>query len=118
MRAFGHGVHRKIRAQYAYTPPWPFYNLTTGTETTFEMAMSLGLELLALGRLDKNRTDATSAHRRYWTPVNQLLAIGVLRTEIYEKLRQLIDADARHQDNRNRRRAGLPVPSILTVDYL
>src|SRR5262245_61735151 len=99
MRALGHGVHRKVRVIYAYTPPWPFYDLKTGTETTFEMAMSLGLDLLALGSQDKNRTDKTDAHHRYWTPVNQLLAIGVFRSAIYENLLQLIDADAREQDS-------------------
>jgi hypothetical protein len=45
----------------------------------------------------------------YWTPVTQLLAVGVLKTALYQELLKKIDDLARQEDRANREAAGLPV---------
>lgn len=118
MRAFGHAVSRKMQARYAYIPPWPYFDVETGAEEQEEMAMSVGLSLLAVSKSDKDRVSGPHANRRYWTPADQLIAVGVLRTEIWHGLRDLIDSDARRQDIVHRVAAGLPGPSIYSPDSL
>ncbi len=111
-RAFDEGVSRKARIIYAYTPPWPYFHVHSLKERTGEVQLELGLTLLALPRSDKRRTCRPPTNEPYWVPLGQLLAIGVLRTKVYEQLRGRIDDEAQSIDRNNRHSAGLPMPPL------
>ncbi len=111
-RAFDEGVSRKARLIYAYTPPWPYYDVRLRRERTSEVQLDLGLTLLALPRSDRSQTARPPTNEPYWVPLGQLLTVGVLRTKVYDQLRARIDAEALDTDRRKRIQAGLPVPPM------
>lgn len=111
-RVFDVGVSRKARVVYTYTPPWPYYHVRSRKERTRALQLDLGLTLLASPRSDRSRTERPLTNEPYWVPLGQLLAVGVLRTKVYDQLRARIDAEALDTDRRNRIQAGMPVPLL------
>jgi hypothetical protein len=112
IRAFGVSVSRQAMALYTYTPSWSYLHVPSRQEQTGPSHLDFGLSLLAVPRSDRKRTAPSSTKEPYWVPVGQLLAVGVLRTSIYEQLHLQIDTEAQRLDRANRISAGLPVPPL------
>jgi len=112
IRAFDESVIRKALAIYAYTPSWPYYNTRSREERTGELGLNLELSVLAVPRSDKNRTVPPPTKDPHWVPPDQLLTVGVLRTQVYDQLCARIDAEALSTDRDNRVDAGLSVPPL------
>jgi len=112
IRAFDTTVVRKAMVIYSYTPTWHYYHVRSRKEQAGDSHLDFGLSLLAIPRSDRNRTSSSSTKEPYWVPLGQLLAVGVLRTSMYDHLRARIDAEAQHLDRINRITAGLPVPPL------
>jgi hypothetical protein len=104
-------VLRKARLAYAYMPAWSYYDVPSGTERSGEFQLEVSLSILALPRSDRSRTSDIPG-KRYWAPLGQLLAIGILSTRAHDQLRCLVDAEARDADRRHRLRAGWPAPDL------
>jgi hypothetical protein len=109
--AFDIRVLRKARLTYAYMPAWSYYDVRSGTECFGDFQLDIGLSILALPRSNRSRTSDISV-KRYWVPLGQLLAIGILSARAHERLRCRVDAEARDADCGNRLRAGWPVPAL------
>src|SRR5437660_900585 len=92
-------------------PAWSYYDVRSGTEHFGDFQLDIGLSILALPRSDRSRTSDISG-KRYWAPLGQLLAIGILSARAHEQLRCRVDAEARDADCGNRLRAGWPVPAL------
>ena len=101
IRAFDQSVIRQAMVNYPYTPAWSYYHVSSRQERTGDGHLDFGLSLLAVPRLDRNRTAPSFTKEPYWVPVGQLLAVGVLRSSIYDELRARIDAEAHHLDRTN-----------------
>ena len=112
IRVFDESVVRKALVNYTYTPTWPYYDVRSRKERTDHSRLEFGLSLLAIPRSDRNRAEPAPRKEPYWVPVGQLLTVGVLRTQIYDQLRCLVDAEARDADRRHRLRVGWPVPDL------
>jgi hypothetical protein len=104
-------VLRQARVTYAYTPAWPYYDGRTGKERGGVPQLDVGLSVLALPRSGRSRT-CDIPTRRYWTPLGQLLTIGILSARVHDRLRCRVDVEARDADRKYRVRAGLPVPPL------
>jgi hypothetical protein len=109
--AFDVRVLRKARLTYAYVPAWSYYEVRSGTERSGEFLLEVGLSILALPRSSRSRTSDISG-KRYWAPLGQLLAIGILSARAHEQLRCRVNAEARDTDRKNRVRAGWSVPDL------
>jgi hypothetical protein len=104
-------VVRKARANYAYAPAWPDYDVMSRKERISDPQLDVGLSVPAQPRLDTSRTSDQPA-KRYWVPVSQLLTIDILSTPVHDQLRRSVDSDARDADRRYWARAGSPVPPL------
>jgi len=117
LRLLGSSIIRQLRANYQYTPPWPYVDLETGDEITGLEASTVGLDILARPRAEGPLARSAATREPYWTRVNDLLALGVLNLRIWDQLDAMIDADARLQDLERRQKAnpgGAPsLPNIL-----
>jgi hypothetical protein len=102
IRAFDKQVMRKALVNYTYTPTWPYYDVQSRKERDGDARLEFGLSLLAVPRSDSNRSISPPSKEPYWVPVGQLLTVGVLRTQIYDQLRERIDAEALNLDRHNR----------------
>jgi len=111
-------TERRIRVRYAYTPDWSFYDPSAASVVTSEAILLIDFDLWAIALPKRDWIDAPNAGDRYWTPMNHLKAAGVLTRRTWERVRERIDADARHQDMRNRVEAGLISAAEFEVSCL
>jgi hypothetical protein len=100
IRVLGTLAKRKLRAIYSYTPPWPFFDPETKTEKSAPFHLGVSLKALTQPGLRV----AIEDREPDWVPVDQLLEWGVLSSRAHDKLDKLIDADARLQDRRRRKK--------------
>jgi hypothetical protein len=101
IRLLGTLAKRRLPAIYSYTPPWPLFDPETKTEKSAPVRLGLSLEAPAQPGVRVK----TRRPRTHWVPVYQLLRWGVLSNRVRDKLLKLVDADARLQDRRNRKKA-------------
>lgn len=52
LRLLGSSIIRQLRANYQYTPPWPYLDLETGNEVPALEASAVGLCILARPRAE------------------------------------------------------------------
>ena len=102
IRAFDEQVIRKAQVTYTNTPTWSYYDARSRKERDGDPRLEFGLSLLAVPRSDRNRSISPPSNEPYWVPVGQFLTVGVLRTQIYDQLRERIDAEALNLDRHNR----------------
>ena len=112
IRAFDKQVIRKALVNYTYSPSWSYYDVQSRKERVGDAQLEFGLSLLAVPRSDRNRSISPPSKEPYWVPVGQLLTVGVLRTQIYDQLRERIDGEALNLDRDNRVSAGLPASPL------
>ena len=112
LRVLGSSIKRQLRANYEYTPSWPYFDLESGKEVVSEAALKLTFEILARPQAEKPPTSVPANREPYWTSAGDLLARGVLNHRIYERLHVMIDSDARAEDWLRRGGVGLSDPSL------
>ena len=112
IRAFEKQVIRSAQVNYSYTPAWAYYDAQSREERIGVISLDFGLSLLAVPRSDRHRPFPLLTDEPYWVPVNQLLTVGVLRTQVYDQILARIDAEALSLDRGKRVSAGLPVPPL------
>jgi len=110
LRLLGASITRHLRANYEYTPPWPYFDFETGKEVMSGAALKLDLEILARPRAEKPTKAKTG--EPYWTSASDLLALGVLNRRVYKQLNAMIDSDAQFEDWLRRGGAGPGAPSL------
>lgn len=104
----GEAVPRKARILYGYTPAWAYFDPDSGTEKLDSEASSMAAEILAVPD-DKRYMSAPSgafvreSNTPEWVSFAPLLEIGVLPSELTEKLLQAIDAQCRALDRERRK---------------
>jgi hypothetical protein len=109
--AFDKRVLRKARLTYGYMPAWSYYDVQSSTEQSGDFQLEVALSILALPRSDRSGNSDIPT-KRYWAPVSQLLAIGILGRRVHHQLRCRVDAEARDADRRHRLRVGWPAPDL------
>jgi len=111
-RLLGSSITRQLRANYEYTPSWPYFDLESEKEVMSEAALKLDLEILVRPRAEKRPTTMPASREPYWTSANDLLAFGVLSRRVYERLNVMIDNDAHAEDWLRRGGASPGTPSL------
>lgn len=109
IKALGVSVIRQACLDYAYVPPWSYFDLQAGLERTGEVRLEAQLRVLVRGKFGIGPEPSSS---RPWAPASQLLAAGVLSKRLINQLRQQVDTQARETDRRNRLRAGRAAPAL------
>jgi hypothetical protein len=109
--AFGTRVIRHARIQYAYRPPWPYYDERAGAERSGDFVLDVDLSLLPRSKSGAKRMLHRPPKRR-WEPASQLLAAGILSAQLRDAFRQRIDEAARAADQARRQQAGQATPPL------
>ena len=102
----GVSTRRLLRANYEYTPPWPFFDPETATEISAPSRLVLDLE----ARVRPGTPEAREEDGVAWISAPTLLFSGALSPRVVDKLEELIDNEARLQDRERRRAAQPPDP--------
>ena len=106
IKVLGVSAKRVLRANYEYTPPWPFFDAETGSEISAPSKLVLDLEAwVRPGTPEAREEDGAN-----WISAPSLLFSGALSARAVDKLKELIDNEARIQDRERRRAAQPPDP--------
>ena len=115
LRLLGASITRQLRANYRYTPSWPYFDVETGQEVVSDPALKLDLEILARPRAEKLAKTTAASREPYWTSASDLLALGVLNRRVYDQLNVMIDSDTHIEDLIRRHKANPGAHSLPNV---
>jgi hypothetical protein len=106
IRVLGVAAKRVLRANYEYTPPWPFFDPETATEVSAPSKLVLDLEAW----VRPGTPEAREENGANWLSAPFLLWTRALSPRVVDKLEELIDNEARIQDRERRRAVQAPDP--------
>jgi len=116
IRLLGEDVIRNLKVEYGYTPRWPYYSARRRAVRQGEYQFGLGICVLLAPDTERGHTDPPSLAEDQWA-LSQLLAIGVLKPDLHERVRAHVDSIARRQDRENREAAGL-APDVPNAEAI
>jgi hypothetical protein len=112
LSTLGTSTTRTIRANYRYTPDWPYLDPMTGLETTSpSSAIEIDFQFQLLPPKHGFRGLSISPDDPCWIDGGPIVMLATASRRASEKLDAIIDADARWRDQERRHQADPSFPA-------